>query len=231
MRIAICDHNDAYLNHTKRLLYCYAAKSNYEIYIETYKGANDLIASKKNYSLIFLNTSHSKSEHIEIISKIKQTNPHCEIIFMSASADDIFEAFKIRAFRFLLLPTNKHDLFEVLNDFFNTYENENMLLLKKGSNTFCLNIQEILYLEANNKHCAVHMTNETLSINKTMAKIYETIPQNAFCRINKAFIINLRHIKKYNNEYIELFNDEVLPLGRTYLKSFKEKITEFINIP
>ena len=95
------------------------------------------------------------------------------------------------------------------------------VFIKNGEYMHCVNTNEILYLEACNKHCLVSLEKEKIICNKTMARIYETLPKTQFLKINRAFVINCNYVEKYNRENVILKNGEALPLSRNYVKEFK----------
>ena len=101
--------------------------------------------------------------------------------------------------------------------------------IRDGKNTFCVNTSEIVYLEALNKNCFVHLNENKIKCNKTMARVYDLLPNNYFFRINRAFIINIECIEKYNNDFIYLKNGKTLHISRNYLREFKEHYQKIYN--
>jgi len=87
----------------------------------------------------------------------------------------------------------------------------------------------ILYLEANNKYCYIHLENETILCKKTMARVFDALPKIYFQKINRAFIVNLNAINKYNAQNVDLKNGETLHITRTYYKNFKQEYLNFFN--
>jgi len=98
-----------------------------------------------------------------------------------------------------------------------------------SDDTVCLNSEEIFYIEASNKHCLIHLKNEIILCKKTMARVSEVLPKIHFQKINRAFIINLNCIDKYNSDSVFLKNGENLHITRTYYKSFKQNYFEYLK--
>ena len=126
-------------------------------------------------------------------------------------------------------PLKEDEIYTVLDEFFKEYSNNYPLWIKCGEETVSLNVKDIFYLEANNKHCIVHLTNEELDCNKTMARVSGVLPKNRFTKINRAYIVNFECIKKYNNDAVFLKNGKQLHISRNYLKSFKQEYRLFLN--
>lgn len=221
MKIAICNRNNYHLKTLKQSIYHYSSLKRMEIVIDCYSQGEQMLASEERYEIIFLSCDLSGENSFEIAKVVRRCNNRCAIIFISSDIHCISKAFKVNAFSFLIYPVKQSDLFSVLDDYFEKNGNNYPLWVKSGIDTVCLNTGEIVYLEANNKNCYVHLENEALKCNCTMAKIYEVLPKNHFLKINRAYIINTNYINKYNNNEVFLKNGTQLHISRNYLKDFK----------
>ena len=101
--------------------------------------------------------------------------------------------------------------------------------IKNAEDTVCLTTDDIYYLEADNKHCYIHLKNSSLYCNKTMAQVFKVLPKSHFLKTNRAFIVNLNHISRYNNDIITLKNGKTLHPSRNYYKTFKEEYRRFLR--
>ncbi len=229
MRIAICDGNTAHIKKLKNLLYRYSNSNKMEFIVEEFSSGEELLKSKNKYCLIFIEYFLSGINGLETAKKLRAKRIESEIIFLSQTTDFIFESFKVSPYRFLTKPLNTQTLFETLNDFFVSYSENYPLWITNYVTTHCINTAEIFYLEANNKHCFIHLKAESIPCNKTMARVFNTLPQKYFSKINRAFIVNLNCISGYDNEYVFLKNGESIHITRKYFKPFKQEYFEFSN--
>ncbi len=226
MRIAICDSNIDNLREVKKSLYRYSNLNKIDFIVEEFFCGEELLKSKSTYFIIFIEYNLCGIDGLKTAKKLRENGVKAEIIFLSQNTDFIFESFKVSPYRFLTKPISQKILFETLNDFFNSHSENYPIWINNQINTYCLNTKDIVYLEADNKHCFVHLSDEAIPCNKTMAKVYSTLPNKYFIKINRAFIVNLNYISKYNSEYVFLNNGQKLHVSRNYYKCFKE---EYIN--
>ena len=226
MRIAICDSNKAHLKNLKNLIYTYCNINKKDCLIEEFSSGEDLLNSCNEYVLIFTEYYLNGINGFEMAKLLREKGCKSEIIFTSHNTDFIFESFKVNPYRFLIKPITNDPLFTTLDDFFNNTNENHPLFISDKIDTYYLNSNEIIYLEANNKHCFIHLENQVIECNKTMARVVSTLPNRYFIKINRAFVINLNYISKYNNEFVFLNNNTELHISRNYLKYFKQ---EFLN--
>lgn len=223
MRIAICDWDFHFVREVKRIVYGYAEKYRIDIVADCFVSGERLIESKESYQMIFLGYKLKGMNGFDTARIIRKTDYNTAIVFVGEYKEFVYESLEVTPYRFLAKPLNENKLLEIINIFFKDMVNRSYLWLESRDNTICLNVNDIYYIEANNKHCIVYSKDESVGHNRTMAKVFEALPKNIFLKINRAYIVNLNYIKSYNSKEMELINNEKLPIGRSYLKSFKEE--------
>lgn len=229
MRIAICDSDSHHLKTLKNSLYKFSNQKKFEFLVDEFQSGEALLNSKINYCLIFLDYALPKINGLEAAKRLKEADRNTSIVFLSGDTHFVFEAFKVNTYRFLTKPFCEETLFKTLEEFFSEYTMNHPLWVSNGIETICLNIGDIVYLEADNKHCNLHLKDMIIPCNKTMAKVFSVLPKAFFEKINRSFIVNLNYITSYNNDSVFLKNGESLHISRSYTKSFKDGYINFSN--
>lgn len=229
MRIALCEKEKCIKEKIKKFIYNFAEIHRLDIVVECFSNSEALLCSDKQYNLIFIGKTLDCKCGLDTAKLIRTSNSFSSIVFINQNTDIVLEAFKVDTYRFLLSPVNEIEIHNVLSDYFLEFGNDYPLWIKSAEEIYCLNSRDIYFLEADNKHCFVHLKKETLPCNKTMAKISEILPKTHFIKINRAFIVNVNHIIKYNNDNVYLKNGEKVHISRNYLKFFKENYKSLVN--
>lgn len=227
MRMAICDSDKSLSKKLKNLLYRYSELNKMDFEVNTFSSGEELLEAKQKYCLIFTEYELPGINGFETVKRLKEHGNNVSVIFLSKNTNIVFDAFKVSPYRFLKKPLDENKLLEALKDFFNSYSENYPLWITNQIDTYCLNTEEIYYLEADNKHCYVHLCDKTIPCNKTMARVFGVLPQKYFKKINRAYVINLNHILKFNSEYVYLKNGEKIHISRSYYKHFKYEYLQF----
>lgn len=222
MLIAICDADNVFAKDLKSKLYSYSNKYRLDFVIEIFKKGEELLNSQRKYSLIFIEYYLVGMNGLETSKLLRKKNINSKIIFISQNIDFVFEIFQVNPYRFLKKPLDEKELFKMLDEYFSDNHTHYPLRINEGNDTLFLDTNEILYIEADNKHCRIHLNNRTIPYKKTMARVFADLPKMHFQKINRAFIVNLDAITKYNSENVILKNGEKLRITRTYFKNFKQ---------
>lgn len=230
MIIAVCNRNRLYLNEIKAMIYRYSENKRIDVLVECFSGGDELINSEKRYDMVFIDCTFSGEKGIEIAEIIRERDKLCYIVFMSNNDSFSGEFFKISPNGYLTYPLKEQAVFNVLNEYFSNNGYKYPLLIKCSEGMLCRNTSEIMYLEANNKRCTVHLQEKNIVFNGTMARLNTALPDYVFLKINRFNIVNSMFVEKFNNGEITLKNGEKLFISRNYLKEFKNSYNRFIDI-
>lgn len=228
MRVAICNKNINRLNALKLIIYRYAEKMKIEIMAGCYLCAVNMVASGVKYNMVFFDCDPNDIGWLKNAASIRESNNFCSIILLSSYANFTGDIFKIYPSDYLTYPVDELQVFRIFNEYFSVKGSNYPLLIKSVEETFCLNTNEIVYLEADNKYCVVHLEKTSFNCHKTMAYVYSKLPETIFLKINRSFVINSHYVNRFNNAELVLKNGKKLYISRNYYKNFKEKYCNYI---
>jgi len=103
------------------------------------------------------------------------------------------------------------------------------IIVKKNSEYFCINANQIRYIEANGDYVLIYTDTNRYLKDQTM-KYWEThLPDDCFVRIHRSFIVNIEVIAKielYEKEIykVHLKNGDVLKASSSGYKLLKQKM-------
>lgn len=232
MRIALCDDDKILLSEMKPQLYEYANSHSFELVVDEFYAGESLLSSHYLYDIIFLDYKMGNLNGLETAKRIRELNMECAIIFITSYKDDfILESFTVNTYRFLVKPLSQNTLYEVLDDYFALHGFDYPVLVNGQEHVkIHLHSKEIVFIEANNKHCIIHLQKSVLHCTRTMAKLFKDIPHHHFFKVNRAFIINFNYVYKYDNAYITFINNEKVHVSRKYLVPFKEAFKKYSDL-
>lgn len=228
MRIAICDHDAVSSKFIKNATYAYADSHRLEMVIDSYTSGEELLKSRIPYQLVLIEYDLKGLNGLETAKLLKRTFFHATIMFLGQYSDFILRTFEVNPRRVLLKPISQRDLYAALDEYF-LDPICRPLWIKCGYDIVCVNIGDVLYLEADNKHCHVCLKNKKVPCHKTMAHIFGGLPKNLFLKINRAHVVNLTHVKGYNKNSVRLTNGEALPLTKNYYPGFQNGFAAFAD--
>jgi len=222
MRVAICDDEREFRDAAKDALHDYSNIRRLEISIDEFSCGEDFLESEHRYDFVLLDYMMGGITGLEAARMMRKRNINCVIIFITSYKDIVYESFEVDTFRFLKKPLSINDLNKALDDYFNRFGNDYPIVLTVDRNKVIVRTNDIVYLEADNKRCFVHLEDKSLPCSTTMARVAQGLPLSIFFQIHKAFIANLNFIRTYGKSEVLFKNGAAAPFGRKYKAAFLE---------
>ena len=229
MWVAVCDDDEYFLDDLKNAVYTYSNAHRLEIAIDGYSSGEDLLASKSNYDMVFLDYKMEGIDGLETAKTLRRKNPNCVINFMTSYPSFIYESFEVRTFRFFDKPLDNEKLYRALDSYYKGVGADSPLLIKVDRDTVIVRINDIVYLEASGKKCFINLVGNSLHCAKTMAAVARSLPQNIFFKVSKANIINFNYFSKHDNRTVHLQDGSTVPVSRRYLAPFKNALRLYVK--
>ncbi len=92
-------------------------------------------------------------------------------------------------------------------------------------------LSHIVYLEADGNYAHIYLSDgRKMLLSRTLGDMSKILPEDAFVRIHRSFIVNLRHVARYiRNKYgsVVLSNGTVLNVSPHYRKAFVEAMSRY----
>ncbi len=228
MKAAVCDDEKVFRDELSEMLKTYQRDRKTEIYTDFYKNGTELLSSPYSYDVIFMDYQMSGMDGIETCRLLREKNKDSIIIFISAYPAAALDSFEVNTFRFLAKPVDRDKLYKALDDYLNSIDHDNLLLLNTHEGKWSIKTSSIIYLEAAGKHTLIRTTGGTYDSHNHLKVIEEMLPADKFFRCHKAFVVNFAHIVNHTTEEILMDNGERAYLGKHYSKQFREAFQNYI---
>ncbi|MCX2575225.1 LytR/AlgR family response regulator transcription factor [Pedobacter sandarakinus] len=215
--------------------------------------AKDILAHHQ-IDLIFLDIAMPGGNGFELIPDAQKQN--AAVIFTTAYDQYALKAIKANALDYLLKPIDIEELkiaVDKVEQHLKLLQSQNLnderihnlatslttrtdirkLTLPHGQGFKMIDVDEIIYIEADSNYSVVHLANEDkITVSKVLREFEELLPSDQFVRVHKSSIINLNHLKEYNSKnglQVYLKNGESINISRRRASDFFEKIKLFIK--
>lgn len=230
MLIATCDDEMQYCEQIEKFITKLGDSLGIDVKCDKYSSGKELLNSNYNqYQIIFLDINMPGENGICIAEKIRETNQKVEIIFLTALLQYAIDGYKVRAYRFLVKPIEYEDFVFQLSELLiqlNCIE-KNKLTLSQNGQSFCIKINDIIYIEIFNHLLTYHCVNYNLNTRGTMQKLESSLKEHFFFRIHKSYIVNMQYIAEIKSMRLFLKNGEELPISRSKRNTFTQAYLDF----
>lgn len=240
MKIAICDDSKIDLQYVSNLVEEFFKSKQSTVKIDKFLNPRILLNKlteddNQLYDLFILDIVMSQNG-ISVAQRINKLFPNAVIVFQSTSRDFAVEAFRVRAFDYILKPLNRLQIFDCLNRVYEKFSPSNKSIIQiKDSELYLTTIviQDIAYIESYNRRLIFHM-NDGRSIYSTTLrnKFLDSIPfdleANNFVACHASFVVNMNQVKSISNNSFILFNSRSIPISKRSYATIKKMYIDYL---
>ncbi len=210
----------------REILVSYVEKtSNLEL-IKSCKNALEAfeVINVQKIDLLFLDINMPE---VSGLSLAKMIGKESKVIFTTAYRDYAVEGFNLKAVDYLLKPIAFDRFLEAVTTFFDTIsvaeklpkENNNatadFFFVRSERKMVKVNFDEILYVESLSDYIKICTQNNTIITRETITNVEAKLPSQQFLRVHRSYIVSLKRIDSYTNEFIEI-TQKAIPISRKY---------------
>lgn len=217
-----------------------------EVVAECANGFEAIKAIKEHEPhILFLDIQMPKVTGLELLEVIDQP---VQVIFTTAFDQYALKAFELNAVDYLLKPFDEKRFANAVNKVMSKLETGDTsnqknieqlkessidilerIVVKKGSKLEVIDLDKLLYVEAQDDYVMLHTDNSHFLKSKTMKYFEEHLPQEQFIRIHRSYIVNatkIQGLEAYDKDtYIAILSPNCkLKVSRTGYKKLKEKM-------
>lgn len=226
MNIAICDDEQLFLDTICHFIEEWSKQHGKKVRLFRFTNGDDLLHTYWNegIDLIFLDVVMPLLNGIDTAKELRSNNQMVPIVFLTASREFAVDSYEVKALNYLLKPISKEKMFQLLDDFFKTFEKPKVTFAAQTALGFCkIIVDEVEYLEAQNKEVHVHLSNgTTIEIRELFSTCEEFFSiDKGFFKCHRSYLVNLSYVEQFNKNQVTTCNS-VLPIARNRYSLFKD---------
>ncbi|SFR87944.1 LytR/AlgR family response regulator transcription factor [Anaeromicropila populeti] len=228
LTIAICDDNTIELEMIEHILDGWAKKNEIKKLLFTSGDSllNYCIVSENQVDILLLDVQMKDMDGLETAQKLRSFNKECIIIFITNYSSMVYEAYKVKAFRYVLKKQLRDGMLEALDAAKLELNDKDIFfecnIQKRIVRIFC---RDILYFESNKRIIEVHLRD---NIKKFYGRIYllsKELDEHKFIRCHQSFIVHTDYVHMVEQNHIILRNEYGrIPISERYRKNVEKAL-------
>ncbi len=226
MYLAYCDDEEIQLEFVKNLTGQWAAERGVSLHFSAYRSAEELLFEHTSlfpFNLLILDIDMKGMDGMALARRVRNQDGKLPILFLTNHKEYVFEGYEVGAYRYLLKPLHRETYFPLL-DKFNAAENKEKryLLENVSGETVKIDMEEILYLEAEGHYLNIHTTTEIYKCKKNFHEAIKAIESYGFVGTHRSFFVNLRYVERILRTECVLSDGSRIPISRSSYKEVNE---------
>lgn len=190
--------------------------------------------SKHDIDLVFLDINMPE---VSGIAFAKSINKNIKVIFTTAYRDYAVEGFDLQAVDYVMKPISFERLSQAINRYFKiselpattinqAQEQQDFIFIRADRQMQKIDFDSIVYIESYSDYIKIHCKDKSIVTRETISNIEAKLPKTQFLRIHRSYIIAVRKIETFTNEFVTI-SDKTLTISRSYKSEVLKKLQEF----
>ncbi len=176
--------------------------------------------------LLFLDIQMPGLTGIEVLKQLQDKNKESDesglkVIITSAYDQYAIDGFNFGVADYLLKPYTLERLRQAMAK----VRPEPVICIRADGRTQRIKVGDIVCLEAAKDYTQfILVDGRKLMTIGTLTGFEQQLPSSQFARIQRSYLVGLKHVKSYNSTSVTLTTGEIMPIGKTFRDSFIQAI-------
>lgn len=242
LNIAICDDEISEMKKTEDYIIKFSVQSGIEFNIDKYSDGNKLLSayrgSPSRYDAVFLDVEMPVISGIKLAEKIRQIpDRNVLIIFITSYPEYMQDSFDVQAYQYLIKPLTyelfKDKMTRLIGYLSELQTNITVISLKKEE--IVLHIEDIICFETiksitTKSNLLVTTINGEFRIKGKIAEMEAKLREQYFISVHRSVLVNMKYIKKFSSDMVELTNGKTVEASRRKLSEIKEAFSKYMVV-
>ena len=237
LRILICDDDIIVLNKMKTLVEDIFQSMEMKVKINIYSDPAQIsnqILSSCDIALLDIDFENPKYNGMDIARSLRVVRKDSIIIFITNFIEYAPEGYEVQAFRYVLKRELDSELAECILLAIEQLQLRNECFkIQVNGEIIDLPLESILYMEVHQHSITAYIRKDqtgknikTYSFYASLSDLENSLASHGFLRIHKSYLVNMRHLIKFQCRQAILDNGQVLRVGE---KGYAEKKRQYLR--
>lgn len=215
MEFVLCDDNRLFLNELNYKIEEISARRDWNTKCRCFQQTSALLtADLSSVNAVFLDIDMPELNGLDAAKILRDRYPELIIVFVTAYIEYAPSGYKVNAFRYLLKSRIQSELEEILDEIHEKlYFDADNIKLKQKAQEKIVAVKNINYFEGTSHRMVIVHTCDSAESFECQGKLSEfedSLKAKGFLRIQKSFLVNLRHVKQISGYTAYMQNGEKL---------------------
>ena len=223
IKFAICDDEPLMAQELADYLAKYMEERPNTAYdLSSFPNGHALLESDGGFDVIFLDIQMEQPDGMETARLLRRQGNRSLLIFATVLRECVFDAFQVEAYDYLLKPLNWENFHRTMDRALRTLEQRasEEIVIQRGINCEVVLLSDIVYCEVLGRKVYLHQKDGTVSDYYDQLEELERRMDGRFFRCHRSYLVNLKHLKGYQDGNAYMDDGSVIPVSRLRSKEF-----------
>lgn len=229
--VAIVEDESSFAIQLQEYLKKYEEENDVRFKISVFGDGADILADYQPlYDIILLDIEMPKVNGMKAAEEIRTQDANVTLMFITNMANYAIRGYEVGALDFVMKPINYYTFSMKMNRVLKRTKQKAQqdILLTLPDGVKKLNVQQIYYVEVQNRMLYYHTDEGVFVMRGTMQSVEEMLAPYAFAKCNHWYIVNLKHVSEVKKNTAVVAGHE-LEVSRRNRTAFLKALTDYLG--
>ena len=231
VNIALVEDSETYTKELLGYLERYGEESGESLKISTFSDGDEIALNyKAGYDIILMDIEMKFMDGMTAAEEIRKKDKEVVIIFITNMPQYAIKGYAVDALDYVLKPVSYYAFSQRLDRALQRMKKraKKYIVVPMQGGTCKIDISQIYYVEVQHHDLVFHTTEGQVLSSGSIKSVEEAIGNNEFFRCNKGYLVNLAHVKVFQDDFALVGGDRV-QVSRAKKKAFLDALNNFIS--
>lgn len=216
MRFAVCDNQQKFVYAAQKALREYVSEKGESCDVEAFTDPDGLLARcrETRFDAIVLDVQMPRRDGIETAREIGRMQPNTPIIFVTAFIQYAPRGYEVNAFRYVLKQDFEATFPDALDALWKKlFPPRHVLHLETDEGAREVELDQVVSIEVQSHTLKLRLAGQAdtlLAGGYTLSELAAELEPKGFLRLQKSYLVNMRHIRSIKNYRVAMSNGDVI---------------------
>ncbi len=230
IQIAVCDDEQTVCQEISQEIAHFLSGQAVEFTVRQYTDAAAFCAQMDTFDLVYLDIRMPELDGITLARQIRSRELACIVVFITGLRDYMLDAFDVEALDYICKPIERARLRRSVERALQqiAHRQETGILIQTAHWCKAVKLSAIYYCEVINRKIYLHTTEGVLEYYGKLKEMEKQLDARFF-KCHRSYLVNLDHLKMYQDGEIVLENGSRIPVSRLRHQELMEKMLEYMK--
>lgn len=167
-----------------------------------FSSGEELLECPADFDILYLDIQMPGRNGMDVARDFRREHKQCILIFVTGVEEYVFQAFDVGAFHYLVKPFSEKKFAQVLEWAVETKrqrqeEEDRAVVIHVGGSHRRILLRDIVYAEVFNRKVVIHTLSGSVEYYGKLRDLEREVGEGFF-RTHRGYLVNLRHVTKYD---------------------------------
>jgi DNA-binding LytR/AlgR family response regulator len=210
----------------------FSTESGTEFDVQTFASGESLLAAyRSNFDILFLDVEMADLDGFDTARRVRELDNEVVIVFVTNMSQFAIKGYEVNALSYLLKPVPYFAFAQELARCVERIQRRSSpdLVVTADNAIIRLNLDEIIYIESAKHRITVHTFTRPYSYSGTLRAVEKEVESGGFFRSNNYYLVNLRYVKRVEQNTSVMVGGQELAISRARKKPFLEALADHLG--